>query len=63
MRGEPGVDARFRRIQVQGTFDGPLSQGDLDRMAEQVGGWVQGTAVVAGHCNAGGCGSNSAMAG
>lgn len=57
------MDARFRRIQVQGTFDGPLSQGDLDRMAEQVGGWVQGTAVVAGHCNAGGCGSNSAMAG
>ncbi|KAI7840711.1 hypothetical protein COHA_005527 [Chlorella ohadii] len=36
VRGEPGVDARFRRIQVQGIFDGPLSQGDLDRMAEQI---------------------------
>lgn len=38
VRGEPGVDARFRRIQLQGTFDGPLSQADLDRIAEQVGG-------------------------
>lgn len=38
VHGEPGVDARFQRIQLQGTFDGPLSQGDLDRIAEQVGG-------------------------
>ncbi|PRW58590.1 short chain dehydrogenase reductase family isoform B [Chlorella sorokiniana] len=36
VRGESGVDARFQRIQVQGTFDGPVSQADLDRITEQV---------------------------
>lgn len=32
----PGIDARFRRVAVEGTVDGPLSQADLDRIAEQV---------------------------
>ena len=33
--GEPGVDARFQRISLEGTFDTPMSQQDLDRIAEQ----------------------------
>lgn len=32
---EPGVDARFRRITLSGTFDGPLSQEELDCIAQQ----------------------------
>lgn len=40
--GEPGVDARFRRVRLEGTADGPLSQADLDRIAEQVQGGAWG---------------------
>ena len=38
---EPGVDARFQRISLEGTCDTPMSQHDLDRIAEQAsqGGW------------------------
>ncbi|KAL4431286.1 hypothetical protein ABPG75_006542 [Micractinium tetrahymenae] len=32
---EPGVDARFCKITLSGTFDGPLSQEDLDCIAQQ----------------------------
>lgn len=39
---EPGVDARFRKVTLAGTFDGPLSQEELDCIAEQVGGSLQG---------------------
>ncbi|KAL4426177.1 hypothetical protein ABPG77_007459 [Micractinium sp. CCAP 211/92] len=33
---EPGVDARFRKITLSGTFDGQLSQEELDSIAQQV---------------------------
>lgn len=38
---EPGVDARFQRVWVEGTFDAPdLTQEALDRIAQQAGrGW------------------------
>lgn len=61
--GAEGVDARFRRVRLEGTFDtDSLSQADLDRIAEQAGwaawplsglparlpGWLAGPAGLAG---------------
>jgi hypothetical protein len=34
---EPGVDARFTRVSLEGTFDTQLSQQDLDAISKQVG--------------------------
>ena len=46
MRGsEPGVDARFQRISLEGTVETPMSQQDLDRIAEQAS---QGVGLDAG---------------
>ena len=52
---EPGIDARFQRIRLEGTFETDMSQEELDRIAQQVRHLAAAAVAAAGRCAARQC--------